>query len=134
MSRTTFFSSLLGLSALLVSGCGGGGSGTSGGTSAPPPPPPPLKSVTLASDSGRTSLTYMTANLVVNDAVWDSVHGLIHVVTAGSSASNPRSIVSLDPATGLVRAAQPLTAEPKSIALSADSQYVYAGMATGGGA
>lgn len=121
-------------SIFVLAACSGGGSSGNSGTMTPPPPPPPLPTVTLASDSGRTSLTYMTANVVANDMVWDATHGLIHVVTAATSPANPSSIVSLDPATGLVKAAYSLSGEPKSIALSADAKYVYAGLAKGGGA
>jgi hypothetical protein len=113
----------------VLTACGGGGSGVAN----PPPPPPPLPTTILASDSGRTSLTYMTAHLVVNEVVWDPTHGLFHVVTAANSPTNASSIVSLDAKTGLVQATHSLTREPKSIALSADAQYIYAGLAKGGG-
>ena len=114
-----------------LTACGGGGGGS--GVVTPPPPIPPLSTTLLASDSGRTSLTYMTVHLVVNEAVWDATHGLFHVVTAANSQTNASSIVSIDAKTGLIQATHSLTGEPKSIALSADAQYVYAGLAKGGG-
>jgi hypothetical protein len=121
-------------SVLVLAGCGGGGGGGGGtGVVKSPPPRPPLPTTSLASDSGRTSLLYMTVQLVVNDAVWDATHGLIHVVTAANSPANASSIVSLDPKTGLVQATHLLSGEPKSIALSADGQYIYAGLSKGGG-
>jgi hypothetical protein len=120
---------------LLLVGCGGGGGGGGGGTATPSPPPPPsaLPTTSLASDSGRTTLTYMTAHLIVNDAVWDATNGLIQVVTAANSPTIPDSIVSLDPKTGLVQAAHELSGESKAIAVSGNGQYVYAGLSNGGG-
>jgi hypothetical protein len=131
-SNSTRRASLVLLTSTLIAACGGGGGG---GATNPPPPtgPEALPTTTLVSDSGRTSFTFVTLNVWANAVVWDSVNQVLQVVTNNSSPTQPNSLLTINPTTGLVVAAQKLTVQPLAVAISADGQYVYVGFDMGEG-
>ena len=73
-----------------------------------------------------------TLNLSAADLGWDSAHNLLIASTLSSSASNPNSIVTIDPLQGTVTAAQSLPAQPAAISVTDDGSYVYVALPTTG--
>lgn len=88
---------------------------------------------TVQSDSGRSSFTYVSLALWANALSWDASNGVLQVVTGADSPAYPRSILSVDPTTGRVLLAHQLPIQALAVAVSADGQYVYAGLDMGGG-
>ena len=66
-----------------------------------------------------------TLNLSAADLGWDSAHKLLIASTLEGSASNPNSIVAIDPLQGSVTATQSLPGQPAGISVTDDGSYVY---------
>jgi len=62
------------------------------------------------------------------DIVYDSKNQLFYLSVPGTAATGPNSISVLDPTTGMIPAPQPAGANPNVLAISDDSQYLYAGI------
>ncbi len=98
------------------------------GTAAPAP-----TSGKVYSRFNRGSLDFVQSPaLDVRDLLWDAAHGVFHVLTRGTSANYPGSLVTLDTNGAIVRTA-PLGSEPSTLALSAQARYVYVGFTDGRG-
>lgn len=69
----------------------------------------------------------MVVNQMANDMVWDPTHQVIYL-SVPSLASNGNTIATLNPATGSIQSAQFAGSEPDALALSDDSQFLYAGV------
>ena len=67
-----------------------------------------------------------TVNVAAADLGWDSVHNLLVASTLSSSATNPNSIVTIDPLHGTVIASQALPGQPAGISVTSDGGYLYA--------
>jgi hypothetical protein len=85
-----------------------------GGTSAP-------QTLNVISASNRIR----NVNVAAADLGWDSVHNLVIASTLSSSATNPNSIVAINPAQGTITTAVALPSQPAGIAVTADGSYVY---------
>lgn len=73
-----------------------------------------------------------TVNVAAADLGWDSAHNLLIASTLSGSATNPNSIVAIDPLQGTVTAAQSLPGQPAGIAITGDGSYVYVTLPTTG--
>jgi len=70
----------------------------------------------------------MVVNQLANDMVWDATHQVIYLSVPSLASSNGNTIATLNPATGSIQAAQFAGSEPDVLALSDDSQFLYAGV------
>lgn len=80
--------------------------------------------------AGGSNFAYVIVNQPAQDIVFDSVHNSFYL-SAGSSASiNPNTIRVLDPSTFTISTTipQPAASNPKHLAISDDSQFLYAGL------
>jgi uncharacterized repeat protein (TIGR01451 family) len=96
--------------------------------------------ITVSDSLGHTGASnpfeIMTArglNLPVSDFVYDPVHQKILAGVLGTSTSNRQSIISIDPITGSIGSSVGLGTDPGRLALSRDSQFLYAAKAGTGG-
>jgi DNA-binding beta-propeller fold protein YncE len=77
------------------------------------------------SENGLTSLKYTIVPIAGVGMVWDSRNARLHVITAATSPEYPSSVISIDPSTRVVTAAQALASVPTTLAVSANGEYVY---------
>lgn len=77
--------------------------------------------------SGQTKVTAI--NLAGLAMAWDPKSALLFAGTADWDAAHPNSIVAIDPTTAEIKSAQPVSADPFQLSLSAGSQYLYVGFA-----
>lgn len=67
------------------------------------------------------------APVTATDIAADTTHFKVYASIPASSAVHPKSIATLDPITGAVRAYTDLTINPGVLAVSADGSYLYVG-------
>ena len=70
----------------------------------------------------------MVVNQAATDMVWDPTHKVIYLSVPSLASSNGNTIAVLDPATGAIQSTQFAGSEPDKLALSDDSQFLYAGV------
>jgi hypothetical protein len=94
--------------------------------------PPPPSTSRVYSRANSSYLDYARFQAKVTDMVWDPTRSLLFLITKSNSTFAPNSLASIEPVS---RATQvlPLTAEPTTLAISADGQFIYVGFAGGGG-
>ena len=68
------------------------------------------------------------ANQLANDMVWDASHQLIYLSVPSVAPTNGNTVVALDPATDTIGSPQFAGSEPDVLAISDDSQFLYAGI------
>lgn len=92
------------------------GGGTSNAISFPITLPPPA------------AANLNVLNIQGNDLVWDQKQKKIYVSTPSNAGSNGNSVVVVDPVAGTGGSAQFAGSEPNLLAISDDSQFLYAGL------
>src|SRR6266576_1469617 len=76
----------------------------------------------------------LIVNQAASDMIWDNNHQLLYlsvpsiVPSTGHPVSNGNSIVALNPLTGTIGSTQFAGSEPDVLAISADDQFLYAGV------
>lgn len=70
----------------------------------------------------------MVVTQLANDLVWDATHQLIYLSVPSLASSNGNTVAALDPVSGNIQSAQFAGSEPDVLAISDDSQYLYAGL------
>ncbi len=76
----------------------------------------------------------LVVNQAASDIVWDNNHQVLYlsvpsiVTSTGHPVSNGNSIVALNPLTGTIESTQFAGSEPDVLAISADDQFLYAGV------
>lgn len=71
------------------------------------------------------SVTLMSVQ--ASDMVWDAARSVIYASIPGSAASNPNSILVINPTTGAIVSQTATAANPGPLAISDDGQYLYVG-------
>jgi trimeric autotransporter adhesin len=72
--------------------------------------------------------TIITVDLPANDIVWDPYSQLLYASVPSSYGPNGNSIAVINPKTGKITGYYYAGSEPHPLALSSDSQYLYAGL------
>jgi len=92
----------------------------SGGVSGP--------STFFVGTTGGANFAVIAINQAAKDIVYDAVNELFYLSVTGSAASNPNTICVLDPTTGTITSTHPVGSNPDVLAISDDSQVLYAGI------
>jgi hypothetical protein len=69
-----------------------------------------------------------TVNQAAQDIVFDPVNNVIYLSVLGNAAANGNTISVLNPATGAITSSVPAGSNPDVLAISDNSQYLYAGI------
>jgi IPT/TIG domain-containing protein len=78
--------------------------------------------------TGGTNFAAIVVNQPAQDIVYDPINQVFYLSVPGTAATNPNTIAVLDPATGTITSAQPTGNNPHVLAISDDSQFLYAGI------
>jgi hypothetical protein len=78
--------------------------------------------------TGGSNFAVITVNQAAQDIAYDPKNQVIYLSVPGTAVSNPNTICVLDPATGTITSAQPAGSNPNALAISDDSQFLYAGI------
>ena len=78
--------------------------------------------------AGGSNFAVITVNQAAQDIAYDSRNQVIYLSVAATAASNPNTICVLDPTTGTITSAQPAGNNPDALAISDESQFLYAGI------
>lgn len=71
---------------------------------------------------------YEKLGFAVKDIIYNPHDGLIYASIPNSSTSNPNTVVSLDPSTGVFGTFIPVGTDPAKLALSDDGEFLYVGL------
>ncbi len=71
--------------------------------------------------------TPLVETQLANDMVWDSVNQVIYLSVPSLASTNGNTVTVLNPTSGSIQATQFAGSEPDVLAISDDSQYLYAG-------
>jgi hypothetical protein len=69
--------------------------------------------------------TFHVVNLNATQLVYEPVSKLVYAAIPGTSASNPNTVISVDPTTGTLGTPIPVLTNPTRLALSDDGHYLY---------
>jgi len=78
--------------------------------------------------SGGNNFAVMTVNDSAQDIVFDPLNNVFYLSVTGTAGTNPNTISVLDPSTGAITSSVPAGSNPNVLAISADSQFLYAGI------
>jgi hypothetical protein len=78
--------------------------------------------------NGGNNFAATVVNQAAQDIVYDPKNQLFYLSVPGTAATGPNTISVLDPTTGMIPAPQPAGTNPNVLAISDDSQYLYAGI------
>lgn len=92
----------------------------SGGTSGP--------STFFVGTTGGANFAVITLNQAAQDIVFDPVNNVFYLSVTGTASTNANTISVLDPATGRITSSTPAGSNPNVLAISGDSQFLYAGI------
>jgi hypothetical protein len=92
----------------------------SGGTTAP--------FTFLVGTSGGSNFALISITQAAKDLVYDPVNQVLYLSVTGTAATHPNTICILNPTTATVSSAQPAGSNPNVLAISDDSQFLYAGI------
>jgi hypothetical protein len=90
----------------------------------PPPGGGTSHSISFIINSPVTNLSVL--DLPGTDLVWSPNQQKLYVAVPASATSNASSITVVDPITGSIVNSQPVSSAPTGLAISDDSQYLYA--------
>lgn len=74
------------------------------------------------------SYTPLVVSQLANDMVWDPINQVIYLSVPSLASSNGNTIATLNPSTGSIQSTQFAGSEPDALAISDDSQFLYAGL------
>jgi hypothetical protein len=74
------------------------------------------------------STTLSVLNIQANDLVWDPINKQIYVSQPSTASSNGNSVTTVDPYHGTIGLSVPAGSEPNHLAISDDSQFLYAAL------
>jgi hypothetical protein len=92
----------------------------SGGTSSP--------STFFVGTTGGSNFAVITLNQPARDIVFDAVNNVFYLSITGSDPKIPNTIAVLDPSTVTIASSVPAGSNPNVLAISGDSQFLYAGI------
>ncbi len=98
--------------------------------SIPSVPPVSSNAATLLVTTGPpASNTWVRKlNYLPNDIAWDSVHGKLLASMPSSDATNPNTLLAIDPVTGTVSSTVPTGHNPNLLSISAGAAYLWVGL------
>jgi hypothetical protein len=70
----------------------------------------------------------LVVSQLANDMVWDPVNQVIYLSVPSLASSNGNTIATLNPTSGSIQSTQFAGSEPDALAISDDSQFLYAGL------
>jgi hypothetical protein len=82
----------------------------------------------LIGNSGGDNFATITINQAAQDIVFDPVNGVFYISVTGTAATRPNTISVLDLSTGAITSSIPAGNNPNVLAISDDSQFLYAGI------
>jgi hypothetical protein len=91
-----------------------------GGLSAP--------STFFVGTSGAANFAVIILNQPTQDIVYDPLNSVFYLSVTGTASTNANTIAVLDPATGKIKSTQAAGSNPNVLAISDDSQFLYAGI------
>jgi hypothetical protein len=74
------------------------------------------------------SYTPLVVSQLANDMVWDPVNQVIYLSVPSLASANGNTIAVLNPTSGSIQSTQFAGSEPDALAISDDSQFLYAGL------
>ncbi|MGB9197127.1 MAG: IPT/TIG domain-containing protein [Terriglobales bacterium] len=74
------------------------------------------------------SYTPLVVSQLANDMVWDPVNQAIYLSVPSLASANGNTIAVLNPTSGSIQSTQFAGSEPDALAISDDSQFLYAGL------
>jgi hypothetical protein len=74
------------------------------------------------------SYTPLVVSQLANDMVWDPVNQMIYLSVPSLASANGNTIAVLNPTSGSIQSTQFAGSEPDALAISDDSQFLYAGL------
>jgi hypothetical protein len=78
--------------------------------------------------SGGSNFAVLAVNQAAQDIVYDPKNQVFYLSVTSTASTNPNTISVLDPATAAVTSTQPVGINPNVLAISDDSQFLYAGI------
>ena len=78
--------------------------------------------------SGGSNFAVVVLNQVAQDIAFDSANSVFYLSVPGSSATNPNTISVLDLSDATITSSVPAGTNPNVLAISDDSQFLYAGI------
>ena len=78
--------------------------------------------------SGGGNFAVITINQAAQDIVYDPTHQQFYLSVTGTAATHPNTICIVNPATGTIPSSQAAGSNPHVLAISDDSQFLYAGI------
>ena len=82
----------------------------------------------LVGTSGGSNFAVISITQAAKDLVYDPVNQVLYLSVTGTAATHPNTICILNPTTATVSSAQPAGSNPNALAISDDSQFLYAGI------
>jgi hypothetical protein len=82
----------------------------------------------LVGTSGGSNFALISITQAAKDLVYDPVNQVLYLSVTGTAATHPNTICILNPTTATVSSAQPAGSNPNVLAISDDSQFLYAGI------
>jgi len=78
--------------------------------------------------SGGANFAVIAINQAAQDIVYDPLNAVFYLSVTGTAATHPNTISVLDPLTATITSSQPAGSNPNVLAISDDSQFLYAGI------
>jgi hypothetical protein len=82
----------------------------------------------LVGGTGGNNFAVISVNQAAQDIVYDPKNQVFYLSVPGTAANNPNTISVLDPSTGRITSSLPTGTNPNVLAISGDSQFLYAGI------
>jgi YVTN family beta-propeller protein len=89
---------------------------------------PSTASTFFVGSSGGANFATITLNLAVKDIVYDPVNTVFYLSVASTDPNHPNTVSVLDPSTDTITSSVPAGSNPNALAISDDSQFLYAGI------
>jgi len=82
----------------------------------------------LVGTTGGSNFATIVVNQAAQDIVYDPANQVFYLSVPGTAPTNPNTIAILDPSLAAVTSTQPTGNRPNGLAISGDSQFLYAGI------
>jgi hypothetical protein len=82
----------------------------------------------LVGNPGATDFAVISITQAAQDIVYDPLNQVLYLSVKGTAATHPNTISILDPTTASITSAQPAGSNPDVLAISDNSQFLYAGI------
>jgi len=78
--------------------------------------------------TGGSNFATIVVNQAAQDVVYDPKNQVFYLSVPGTATTNPNTVAILDPAVAAITSTQPTGSNPDVLAISDDSQFLYAGI------